>query len=168
MDARHPDEVARLIERAEKFWRGRRQRPTPVRLVVARNAFLNTRPFDAEHLLARARGEDRAISLASVYRVLADLVAADLLRALTGGAGERHHYVVADTPASGLSHLVCADCSEVLSIPDPCLPLREGALARSQGFTPRVIHLRVEATCDRLHATGGCPRKTPQTLRKDG
>lgn len=163
MDARHPEAVALLLERAEKFWRARRQRPTPVRRIVACKAFLNTSPFDAEGLLALARAEDRAISLASVYRVLADLVAADLLRMLTGGAGERHHYVVADTPASGLSHLVCTDCSEVLSIPDPCLPLREGALARSQGFTPRAIHLRVEGTCDQLHSTGSCPRKTAST-----
>lgn len=160
MSVRKSAEVAPLLARAEVFWRTRGQRPTVVRRIVARHALSSLEPFDAESLLAAVRVEDRAVSLASVYRALADLVAAGLLRAMASGPGERHHYVVADTPAAGLSHIVCADCDQVLPMPDPCLPLREGALARSQGFTPRTMSLRVEATCDQFHATGSCPRNS--------
>lgn len=166
MSVRDPAQVAALLASAEVFWRSKGQRTTVVRRIVSRHALSSLEPFDAEGLLAAVRVEDRAVSLASVYRALADLVAAGLLRAMAGGPGERHHYVVADTPAAGLSHIVCTDCEQVLPLADPCLPLREGALARGQGFTPRSMSLRVEASCDQFHATGVCPRNSPAPKAK--
>lgn len=160
MPPRDPAHVEALLQQAAEHWRGLGSRLTHVRRVVCQEAFACTAPFDAEDLLARARAVDKAISLASVYRTLGQLVSADLLRSVPGSHGERH-YTVVDAPAAGVSHIVCVDCHRVLPLPDPCLPLREGALARQHGFNPQAMTLRVEATCNEFRATGACARRSP-------
>lgn len=160
MSPRDPAHVDALLAQAAEYWRGQGSRLTHVRQVVCRQAFLSTAPFDAEALLLRSRAVDKAISLASVYRTLGQLVSADLLRSVPGSHGERH-YTVVDAPAAGVSHIVCVDCHRVLPLPDPCLPLREGALARQHGFNPQSMTLRVEATCNELRETGTCARRPP-------
>jgi Fe2+ or Zn2+ uptake regulation protein len=151
-------EVESLLAHASAFWAARGQRLSIVRRVVATEAFARLVPFDAETLLAAARAKDRGISPASVYRVLSDLVAASLLRSVTGSRGERN-YTVVDAPAAGLSHIVCTDCDRVHALPDPCLPMREGPLVRQHGFTPTAMSLRVEASCQELHTTGNCAKR---------
>jgi Fur family ferric uptake transcriptional regulator len=160
MSLRDPEQVAALVAQATEFWRSQGSRITHVRRVICEQAFASLAPFDAEALLLRARAVDRAISLASVYRALGQLVSAKLLRSVPGGRGERH-YTVVDAPAAGMSHIVCLDCRSVLPLPDPCLPLREGALARQHGFNPQAMTLRVEATCNELRETGSCARHRP-------
>lgn len=131
-----------------------------IRRIVCEQAFATTAPFKAEELLALARSIDRAISSASIYRTLAQLVEADLLRTVTGSHGEIH-YTVVDAPAAGVSHIVCVDCKRVIPMMDPCLPLRESALAREHGFTPQTIALRVEASCEELRICGSCSKGRP-------
>ncbi|TAG28435.1 MAG: hypothetical protein EAZ36_05885 [Verrucomicrobia bacterium] len=173
MPLRPPAANAARLAHVELFWSQRRQRLTLVRRIVATRALAHLAPFDAEALLAAACVEDRGISPTSVYRILADLVSANLLRTVPGARGERH-YTVVDTPAAGLSNIACANCHQVVPLPDPCLALRETARVRQQGFTPRSLSLRIEAECDQLHRTGTCSRrlvrdlKAGKPLRKDG
>ncbi len=159
MSSRSPAHVAILVAQAAEHWRAQGSRITHVRRIVCEQAFANTIPFDAETLLARARTVDRAISQASVYRILGQLVAVELLHAVPGTRGERH-YIVTDSPAAGLSHIVCTDCDRVIPFSDPCLPLREGALARQHGFKPQSMMLRVEASCEELRHRGTCTKRS--------
>jgi Fur family transcriptional regulator, ferric uptake regulator len=160
VSSRAPGHVANLVAQAAEHWRAQGSRLTHVRRIVCEQAFASIAPFDAETLLARARTVDRAISLASVYRTLGQLVSVDLLRSVPGTHGERHYSVV-DAPAAGMSHIVCIDCNCVLPLPDPCLPLREGALARQHGFKPQSMTLRVEATCEEFRFHGTCTKRPP-------
>ena len=160
MSSRPPADVAILLAQAAEHWRAQGSRITHVRRIVCEQAFASTLPFDAETLLTRARTVDRAISLASVYRTLSQLIAVDLLRSTPGTRGERH-YIVADSPPAGMSHIVCTDCARVIPLSDPCLPLREGALARQHGFKPQSMTLRVEAICEEFRFRGTCTRQPP-------
>lgn len=157
VSARSPEHIAALVAQAAEHWRTQGSRITHVRRIVCEQAFASLSPFDAETLLVRARAVDRAISLASVYRTLSQLVACDLLRSVPGTHGERH-YTVVDAPAAGMSHIVCTDCDRIFPLPDPCLPLREGALARQHGFHPQSMTLRVEASCEEYRRNGSCTR----------
>ena len=160
MTERSPENVASLLERASEGWKSQGSRLTYVRRVVCGAAFRFTEPFDAEDLLARARQADRTISPASVYRILNQLRELGIVREVPSARdGQRCYAAVEGPDGGGVSHVVCADCAQVIALPDPCLPLREGALARQHGFSPTGITLRVEATCDELHNTGACPRR---------
>lgn len=162
MSHRRPEEIAALSERVAAGWKARGARLTVVRRIVAEAAFALREPFRAEELLAQARRVDRAISAASVYRILTQLQEMGVVREVPSARGHRNFSVIA-AEGTGVSHVICKDCSQVIAIPDPCLPLREGALARQHGFSPKAMTLRVEATCDELQATGVCARRRGAT-----
>jgi Fur family ferric uptake transcriptional regulator len=131
-----------------------------VRRVVCEAAFRFPESFDAEELIARTRTVDRSVSPASVYRTLNQLRDLGMLREVPSArSGHRAFAVVEGKGATAVSHVVCTDCAQVIPLPDPCLPLREGAVARQHGFKPKAMTLRVEATCDELHTKGTCARR---------
>lgn len=115
-------------------------------------------PFTAEELLVLARRVDRGISHASIYRTLASLVEAGLLREFAG-PNDLRCYSLADTAHAGVSNIVCTDCNKVVPMEDDCLPLREGFLAKQLGFSPQKMSLRIEASCEELRQHGDCARK---------
>lgn len=157
-DHRTADEIAALLARAEDFWRARGSRLTHVRRLACAEAFARLAPFPAADLLDAVRRRDRAVSSASIYRTLADLVAADVLRIVPGPADTRLH-AVADQQAAGHAYLVCTDCSRAFPLEDPCLAMRGGPSVRRQGFQARAYTLRVEAACDELRTTGACAKR---------
>ncbi|BET67247.1 Fur family transcriptional regulator [Opitutales bacterium ASA1] len=160
MAERSSDQLTAMLEQASDGWKAQGSRMTYVRRVVCETAFRFTCPFDAEELIARTRLVDRSVSPASVYRTLNQLRDLGMLREVPSArSGHRAFAVVEGTGASAISHVVCADCAQVIPLPDPCLPLREGALARQHGFNPKAMTLRVEATCDELHTKGTCARR---------
>lgn len=160
MPARPPSATDALVARAHEAWKAQSAPFTAVRRILCESAFRFAEPFDAEQLLAVARGVDRQISLSSVYRTLAQLTEFGLLREIDHPRGLRLH-IVADSPAAGSGHVVCRDCGQVVAIESPCLPLREGSLARQHGFSAKQVSVRIEATCDELHTTGQCRSRTP-------
>lgn len=146
------------MQAAQAYWKSHGGTMTSVRKIVCRKAFSATETFDAEQLLQWAREEDKLISLSTVYRTLNGLVEAGLLLAIDGLEGKaRYDLVRAQTNAS--SHVVCQDCGGVIPLENPCLSLREGAIAHNQGFSPKKISLRYEATCDQFSQTGQCDRQ---------
>lgn len=63
-----------FTERAAEFWRRRGGRPTYVRKLICEHVARQKSPFTADHLWSEASRSDSGISIASVYRTLADLV----------------------------------------------------------------------------------------------
>ncbi|MBC2593604.1 transcriptional repressor [Ruficoccus amylovorans] len=147
-----------LIAQAYAFWRTKGSSVTVVRKIICEVALRAEDAFDAETLLARCRCEDSQISLSTVYRTLGHLVEARVLHEVQG-VGEKKCYAPATSQYAGQSHVVCQDCKQVFPLEDPCLVLREGALARKQGFSPKNVSLRLEASCDQLNELGICDRK---------
>lgn len=147
-----------LIEQAYAYWTGKGNSVTAVRKIVCDVALRSEGAFDAEDLLGRCRQRDNQISVSSVYRTLSHLVEARVLNEVQGAGGKKC-YVAALRPSAGQSHVVCQDCNQVFPLEDPCLALREGAIARQQGFTPVSVSLRLEANCEQLNRMGVCDRK---------
>ncbi|WOO41392.1 transcriptional repressor [Rubellicoccus peritrichatus] len=147
-----------LIAKAYNYWRSKGSTMTVVRKIICEIALEGKDSYDAETLLSRVRQVDRQISLSTVYRTLSNLVEANVLREFQGPA-DKKHYTVIHSEVDGRSHVVCQDCNQIFPLEDPCLALREGALARQQGFSTKNISLRMEASCDQLHEKGDCNRK---------
>lgn len=157
---------AELVDRARLAWKAQAAPFTSVRRILCEAAFSLVDPFAAEQLLARARQSDRLISLSTVYRTLAQLSEFGLLREIENPRGQRL-FIAANSPAAGTGHVVCRDCGQVIALDSPCLNLREGALAREHGFSAKQVSVRIEATCDQLHSTGRCTRRSKQEASSD-
>lgn len=158
MTPRTPHQIEAFCERAAAAGMERGGRKTQVRDVICRVIGEQTAPFNAEELLRKVRKIDRIISMASVYRTLASLIESGLLREVEGVRGTRC-YLVVEERNDALSSIVCTDCEQVVMMPDECLPLREGFLARQLGFNPKKMSLRIEASCEELRRSGTCRRR---------
>lgn len=143
-------------QRAASFWRERGGRMTPVREILCRAIFKGATTFTAEDLLDRGRKLDRGISSASVYRTVADLVVAGLLREIRNQRDQRSFVVVEDAAQTPVGHVVCADCQKVIPLDDECAPLREGAMLKRMGFSAGGMHLQIEASCESMQRSGTC------------
>lgn len=158
MVTRTPEEIEAFCQRAQDYWTKEGSRRTAVRDVLSRVAAAQTAPFSADELRIQARRVDRGISYASIYRTLASLVDAGLLREITG-PNDLRCYTLIDSVHTGVSNIVCTDCERVVPMVDDCLPLREGFLARQLGFNPKKMSLRIEASCEELRQQGVCSRR---------
>ena len=158
MAERTPAQIEAFCEASHAFWQKQGSRRTQVRDVLCRVIAGEASPFTAEELLAKARKVDRVISYASVYRTLGSLVEAGLLREAPG-ARDNRCYTLASAPGGGMTNIICTDCEQVIPLADECLPLREGFLAKQQGFLPTKMNLRIEASCEELRKSGACERR---------
>jgi len=123
-------------------------------------AFGTKEHFTAEALLARSRRRDAKVSRATVYRTLAFLVKAGLIRQIgLGQQSPQYDPNFADAPRHG--HFVCVDCQKVVEFYDACLEVRESIVTKDHGFSPKRISLQIEATCDTLREKGACPHRNP-------
>ncbi len=113
--------------------------------------------FTPEELLGELRKIDRQVALSSVYRTLRQLANADLLFCTSGVKGT-HHYSIANAAFSAGTQVACLDCGKTIPVSNPCLGLRESEAAQKEGFRPRKITLRFEASCERFQQTGKCER----------
>ncbi len=128
------------------------------RRVVVEMAFGTKEHFTAEALLARSRRRDAKVSRATVYRTLAFLVKAGLIRQVgLGQQSPQYDPNFADAPRHG--HFVCVDCQKVVEFHDHCLDVRESIVTKDHGFSPQRVSLQIEATCDSFREKGVCPRR---------
>jgi Fur family transcriptional regulator, ferric uptake regulator len=147
-----------LFKEALNYLRERGFRLTKPREVIVRAAVSFVEPFHAEALLAKARGIDRLISLATVYRTLPMLLDSHLIREVELNREHRYYEVNREQSPSAF-HIICADCDQVIQVQDDCIMLRERFLANSLGFRPVKLNVRVSATCLDLHEKGYCERR---------
>ena len=103
-------------------------RVTPQRMVLLAILMESADHPNADELLARARGVDDSVSLATVYRTLSALEEAGLIRKLTLES-EPSRYEI--TPLAEHDHVVDIDTGEVIEIAnDEIARLRRDALER--------------------------------------
>ena len=145
-------------DRALESMRSQGLRLTSQRRVVVEMAFGTKDHFTAEALLARSRRRDAKVSRATVYRTLAFLVKAGLIRLVgLGQQSPQYDPNFADAPRHG--HFVCVDCQKVVEFHDHCLDVRESIVTKDHGFSPQRVSLQIEATCDSFREKGVCPRR---------
>ena len=133
-------------------------RLTSQRRTVVEMAFSTKEHFTADSLLARSRRRDAQVSRATVYRTLAFLVKAGLIRQVgLGQQSPQYDPNFADAPRHG--HFVCVDCQKVVEFQDHCLDVRESIVTKDHGFSPQRVSLQIEASCDSFREKGVCPRR---------
>ncbi len=153
------ERLGHLMEAAFANWRSQGSPITSVRRLICELAFGSAESYDAEELLKWVRERDGLVSQSTVYRTLASLVEAGLLREVRGQNGRRCYLVALPTEKGQEGHMVCQDCGKVFALPDPCLGLREGALARRKGFDLRRLSLRMEVSCKEWREYGKCDHR---------
>lgn len=162
--------VAGIQERLDQFILRKGLRRTGQREMIVKAAFSQDEHFTAEELYDRVRKTSNEISRATVYRTLALLVEADLLREIDLGDNQKTYDPnFLDKPSH--NHLVCVDCGQVVEFEDHHIELLNDCVTRRLGFKPVRQTLRIEATCEQLRLNGRCPnliasRLSGKRLRK--
>lgn len=144
-----------FLEKARLYWRDKGGRMTIVREMISKAVSQSGSAFVADELWLKVRKIDPAVSMASIYRTLADLVDAGLLREIHGQRDQRS-FVKDEADQSSSGHVICKDCHRIIPLNDDCLALREGAMLRSLGFASQGMHLQIEAACESLKQSGIC------------
>ena len=151
-------------EKLEAHYRRRGMRRTPQREIIVSVAFAGDEHFTADELWERARAKDPSTARATVYRTIAMLVEAGLLREVDLGQGQASY----DPNFIGKphhNHLVCIDCGRVIEFEDSHLEVLNDCLSRRLGFKATRQSLRIEACCDQLRQTGRCPHLIQARLK---
>lgn len=144
------------MERLEEFIRRKGLRHTAQREAVVKAAFQQDDHFTAEELFDRVRKAHAATSRATVYRTLALMVEANLLREIDLGEDlKTYDPNFVDKPAH--NHLVCIDCGKVVEFEDSHIELLNDCVTRRLGYRPVRQSLKIEASCERLRKDGRCP-----------
>ena len=145
-----------IQERLEEFIRRKGLRRTGQRDLIIKSAFSKDEHFTAEELFDRVRKSSSDISRATVYRTLALLVEADLLREIDLGDNQTTYDPnFLDKPSH--NHLVCIDCGRVVEFEDAHIDLLNDCVTRRLGFRPVRQTLKIEASCEQLRVNGRCP-----------
>jgi Fur family ferric uptake transcriptional regulator len=142
--------------RLDDFIRQKGLRRTTQREVVVNAVFAKDEHFTAEELYERVRKTDADTSRATVYRTLALLLEAELLREIDLGDNQTTYDPnFLNKPAH--NHLVCIDCGRVVEFEDAQVQALNEWVTRRLGFRPVRQTLKIEATCEQLRVNGRCP-----------
>ncbi len=144
-----------FLAKALSYWREKGGRMTIVRDIISKTVGGSGSAFVADELWLQVRKIDPTISMASIYRTLADLVDAGLVREIHGQRDQRS-FVKEEADESATGHVICKDCHRIIPLNNDCLALREGAKLRSLGFATHGMHLQIEAACESLKQSGVC------------
>ena len=152
-----PVEVAiSPLEKFREFLQTKGQRLTRERSIVVEEVFADHEHFDAEQLVIRLsnRTDGRRISRSSVYRHLALMEEAGLLRKVARqddrdvyehAYGYPHH-----------DHFICSECNELIEFQDERIREALEEVSRQFGFRMTTHRLEVEGLC----ANCAAPPKT--------
>jgi Fur family transcriptional regulator, ferric uptake regulator len=144
-----------IAERLEEFIRRKGLRRTGQRDTIVETAFSKDDHFTADELFDRVRKSNNDISRATVYRTLALLVEADLLREIDLGENQTTYDPnFHDKPSH--NHLLCIDCGRVVEFEDAHVETLNDCVTRRLGFRPLRQTLKIEASCEQLRLHGRC------------
>jgi len=149
---------ALVQERAKHFLRDNGAKMTGQRLEILDAIFSSREHFAVDELHQRLRASGSSVSLATIYRLVNLLVKGRFLRPLHDGT-DRTQFDPNYPTNPGHYHILCVDCGKMLEFEDPCLAIRERALVQERGFIADELQVRVDAKCQRQHASGDCPNK---------
>jgi Fur family ferric uptake transcriptional regulator len=145
-----------IKERVREFIRRKKLRRTGQRDLIIESVFSKDEHFTADELFDRVRRTSGEISRATVYRTLALLVEADLLREIDLGENQKTYDPnFLDKPSH--NHLLCIDCGRVVEFEDAHIELLNDCVTRRLGFRPVRQTLKIEGSCEQLRLNGRCP-----------
>ena len=163
---RDPSSNRALVqERARHFLHTRGLKITGPRKIILEGIFSNQDHFCAEDLHQRLQAEGHSVSIATIYRLINELVKGRFLRPIDTGT-DRKHFDPNYPTNPGHYHILCKDCGKLIEFEDPCLDLRERALVENHGFTADELQVRVDASCKRQQQSGDCPNKAASPVRE--
>jgi len=135
-------------ERFEEYLQSKGMRCTRQRRVIVAQVFRQHQHFDADDLmadLARQQGH-RKVSRPTVYRTLAELVEAGLLRRMDlGGRGVFEH----DYGYPQHDHLYCQQCHQLIEFQSDQLREIRDAVGREHNFYVTGHRFIITGICDR-------------------
>jgi Fur family ferric uptake transcriptional regulator len=148
----------RIQEMVRDYLRSQGLPLTATRLGIIDAIFSSHDHFTIRQLHDRLVEGGREVSMMSLYRTLPILVKSGYLRELEVGGEEKLY-----DPNHGTSpdhhHIRCKDCGKLVEFLDPCLDLRERAMAESMGFRTDSVIFRLEARCEEHRLHGQCTRR---------
>lgn len=100
-----------------------------------------------DELLARARREDRRVSLATVYRTMKLLAESGLAAAREFGDGQTRWEVAAGRAHH--DHLICTACGEIVEFTNEQIEALQAAVAKKHGFEVERHRLELYGRCAR-------------------
>ncbi|MEM7198718.1 MAG: Fur family transcriptional regulator [Planctomycetota bacterium] len=138
-------ESVEKLEVVERYMRERGLRWTNQRRLIAKMAFGAAGHFTAEELLETCRGQDGAVSRATVYRTLSMLEEAGFVEGLdTGDGGRRFEHVLGHEHHD---HMVCTECGTIIEFRDDELERRQDLAAQRHGFKITSHSLKLFGVC---------------------
>ena len=139
------------VEKFREFLATKRQRLTQERQTIVEEVFATLEHFDAEHLVDRlctARSGKR-VSRASVYRTLALLEEAGMLRKVTRANGRdvyEHEYGYPEH-----DHMICEKCGAMIEFPAEAISEILERVTAEHGFRMTGHRLEVSGVCRRCN-----------------
>lgn len=139
-------------ERFEEFLQARGKRVTRQRRAIVEHVSSHHEHFDAEQLLAelRATAEGATVSRPTVYRTLAELVDAGLLRKMTLGSRAVYEH---DYGYPQHDHLHCTGCQSLIEFSSADLTRIVDAVASRHQFRAQGHRLIVTGLCRECRST---------------
>jgi len=134
------------MERFEQFLQQRGKRVTQQRRIIVEQVFSHHDHFDADELMGHLQEmiAQRKLSRPTVYRTLAELVDAGLLRKMTlGGRSVYEH----EYGYPRHDHLFCQVCNRLIEFHSPQLEQLRDAVARQHDFEVHGHRMFVMGVC---------------------
>ncbi len=146
-------------DRLAAFLKKRGERVTRPRQVVLRHVLMRRDHFRADQLAAELTQAADKVSRGTVYRTLALMEEAGLVRTLRDGGAHRHYECIHGNPEH--DHMVCRECGKFIEFHDSRIRKRIENACREHDFRQTDHKLVVFGTCKtcRTRATGKKTRK---------
>ena len=155
--------LARVRDSLQDFLGSKGLRRTVQREAIIEAAFGTKEHFTAEELLLLAKGIEKSVSRATVYRTLPLLVESGLLREMDLGSGTKvYDPNFIEHPTH--NHLICVDCNKIIEFEDTNMELLENCITRRLGFSPANKAVKIEGHCDELKAKGSCRNQRQEKI----
>ena len=108
--------------------------------------------FDAETLRLRLKGQGRRLSRATIYRTLALLQGAGILRRVQ--LVDDALFYELSRPNDPHHHLICRRCGAVQEVLDADVSGALAGLVRRAAFEPEEVSIRIRGLCSRCRSHG--------------
>lgn len=135
------------VEKFREYLKTKGMRATSERLTIVEEVFSHHEHFDADELVSRLsnRKDSRRVSRASVYRALADLVTAGMIRKVARH-NDREVYEH-DYGYPQHDHLVCDKCQKLIEFKNEAIAKILEEVAIEHGFRSTGHRLEVYGVC---------------------
>lgn len=120
---------------------------TPERELILKEVFSCHKHFDVEELFLRLRSKNRAISRATIYRLLPLLIDSGLIREALRCPDRVYYEHVFGHPHH--DHLLCIKCGRAIEFRDERIEKLQSEVCKKYGFEPIEHRLGIKGHCRR-------------------